>query len=321
MVVTWYSEDTGLPACSLEASGHTVTVGTYKLCPDNTRQGQLLLYTLHHDPHHQLHCRRLDSQDCPGVLDISWSSHSQPLLASAESGGQLSLWSLSEDKTRLERRSQLTVTSGLCLAVEWSADNSSLTVSDSEGGVSILSVQEEEATVTTRIPAHSFEAWTTCFNKHNSSLVYSGGDDCVFKLHDLRQEHSVRSNSRSHSMGVTSMLADLRDQNKLWTGSYDEQLRLWDVRNCRQEVESLSVGGGVWRIKQNLTNSTLLLATMHDGFKTVRDMAVVEEYREHESLAYGADWVVGLDTEEGKSRDIAATCSFYDHLLRVWSVS
>ena len=33
-------------------------------------------------------------------------------------------------------------------------------------------------------------------------------------------------------------------------------------------------------------------------------------YNEHESLAYGADWI---------SDNVAATCSFYDHSLKIWT--
>ena len=319
---TWFSDSTQLPACSVETSGPLVTVGTYRLCEDNTRQGRILLYSLHTEEEDGLHCRQLESQDCAGVLDLKWSSQSRPRLAVAESDGCLSLYSLTEERTGLVRTSHLSLTSGLCLALEWSADSSLLAVTDSEGSLSILSVgQTADLTLLTKISsAHSFEAWTTCFSKHNFNLVYSGGDDCVLKFHDTREGQPVRSNRRSHSMGVTSMLCDSQDENRLWTGSYDEQVRVWDVRNCRQELDSLAVGGGVWRIKQSARSpDQLLLATMHDGFKVVRDLSVVAEYRDHDSLAYGADWVSGL-VWRGKSLDVAATCSFYDHLFRVWSL-
>ena len=318
---TWYSEATQLPACSVETTGQLVTVGTYRLCEeDNTRQGRILLYSLHTEQEAGLQCQQLDSQDCAGVLDLKWSSQPRPRLAVAESDGCVSLYSLTEERTGLVRSSQLTVTSGLCLALEWSSDNSLLAVTDSQGALSILSAgQTGDLSLLNRISAHSFEAWTTCFSKHNFHLVYSGGDDCVLKFHDTREAQAVRSNRRSHSMGVTSMLCDSQDENRLWTGSYDEQVRVWDVRNSRQEVDSLAVGGGVWRIKQSPTSpDQLLLATMHDGFKIVRDLSVVAEYREHDSLAYGADWVSGL-VWQGKSLNVAATCSFYDHLFRVWS--
>ena len=318
----WCTEDTELPACSVETTGQLVAVGTYKLCGDNSRQGRILLYSLHTEEGGGVQCRQLDSQDCAGVLDLKWSRHTRPSLAAAESCGRVSLYSLTEDRTGLLRTCELIVSSGLCLAVEWSADNSLLAVTDSEGALSILSAgQSDGLSLLSRISAHTFEAWTACFSKYNSNLVYSGGDDCVLKFHDRREGETGRSNRRSHSMGVTSMLCDSQDEHRLWTGSYDEQLRVWDVRNCRQEVERLAVGGGLWRIKQSSTSpNQLLLATMHDGFKIIRDLSVIAEYREHNSLAYGADWVSGL-VWQGKALNIAATCSFYDHLFRVWSVS
>lgn len=40
--------------------------------------------------------------------------------------------------------------------------------------------------------------------------------------------------------------------------------------------------------------------------------AIVASYTEHGSLAYGVDWChKAIDT-------VIASCSFYDHLLRLW---
>jgi diphthamide biosynthesis protein 7 len=59
------------------------------------------------------------------------------------------------------------------------------------------------------------------------------------------------------------------------TGSYDEQLRFWDERKLNTEVDSLNVGGGIWRIKQqppqpggssSSNDDALLIAAMHGGF-------------------------------------------------------
>jgi diphthamide biosynthesis protein 7 len=58
------------------------------------------------------------------------------------------------------------------------------------------------------------------------------------------------------------------------TGSYDEQLRFWDERKLSTEVDSLNVGGGIWRIKQqpqpgggsSSSDDALLIAAMHGGF-------------------------------------------------------
>lgn len=112
----------------------------------------------------------------------------------------------------------------------------------------------------------------------------------------------------------------------LFTGSYDEQLRVWDVRFLSKPVNEtwIGLGGGVWRIKQHPDVPKILLAAcMHNGFGLVKvggeEIEVVETYKMHESLAYGADWQRGVVGEGGRNKSVVATCSFYDRLVRVWS--
>lgn len=72
----------------------------------------------------------------------------------------------------------------------------------------------------------------------------------------------------------------------------------------------------MWRLKWH--GELVLAACMHRGFVIVKidgeEVEVVEEYVQHESLAYGADWYRG----EGSW---VATCSFYDKALHVWEPS
>ena len=42
------------------------------------------------------------------------------------------------------------------------------------------------------------------------------------------------------------------------------------------------------------------------------DASIIKEFIEHESMAYGADWIIGENYEA------AASCSFYDRAAFIW---
>ena len=64
---------------------------------------------------------------------------------------------------------------------------------------------------------------------------------------------------------------------------------------------------------------------MHHGFQIVQEkpvketeeISLVAEYKEHESLAYGLDF----RSIKSTSKLQLASCSFYDHLLKIWDVN
>ena len=114
--------------------------------------------------------------------------------------------------------------------------------------------------------------------------------------------------------------------------SYDEKVKLFDTRKLSVPVASVGVGGGIWRLKWHPDPSRttdLLAACMHDGFKVIRlkqgegtilssangPPVIVQRFDEHDSLAYGADWSYGAGERAGS---FVASCSFYDHSLRIW---
>jgi len=123
-------------------------------------------------------------------------------------------------------------------------------------------------------------------------------------------------------------------------GSYDDTVRLFDVRRPQVPITSVNVGGGAWRVKWHHSPDRaqdLLVACMHDGFKVVRfgpsetqdpgaaeipgldqfgRATTITRYDAHKSLAYGADWSY-KDALDGGS--YIASCSFYDHSLHVWA--
>lgn len=221
------------------------------------------------------------------------------------------------------------ISSSMCLCVDWNPSATSMAVGLSDGSVSIVSLQESELNISQEWKAHDFELWAASFDIQQPMLVYTGSDDCKFSCWDLRNGASnlVFQNKKAHRMGVCCIAKSPSDPNTLLTGSYDECLRIWDVRSTSLPVieSSIGLGGGVWRIKHHPSIPGLVLtACMHNGFGIVKfggdQVRVVETYNKHGSLAYGADWQRGDRVADGKRTSVAvATCSFYDRLLRVWT--
>jgi len=195
------------------------------------------------------------------------------------------------------------------------------------------------------------EVWTVCFasNAHYSThadTIISGGDDGKMKLWDLRLASTSAPGyaparpthvvgDKEFGAGVTTVSYHPLLEHVFAAGSYDAGLRIWDVRRMGggplAKVDD--VGGGVWRIRWHPKDEgRLLVGAMHGGCRVVEvpglgrdssggggedgggglEASVVKEFTEHESMAYGADWLL-----YGKS-EAAASCSFYDRQAFIW---
>jgi len=158
------------------------------------------------------------------------------------------------------------------------------------------------------------------YDGHNliySTIRWDAGVTCI-------QSHPFDPNQIA--VGRYALPLSVKLFIQLETRSYDETVRIFDPRNLLRPVSGLSVGGGVWRVKwcpQPERKTDLLVACMHDGFKVTRisdagsENKIIQEFREHESLAYGVDWCHAKAKRNGKS--LVGSCSFYDHKLHIWS--
>lgn len=109
-------------------------------------------------------------------------------------------------------------------------------------------------------------------------------------------------------------------ENQLLVGSYDENVCIYDVRNVKQSLDEINVGGGVWRIKQSKSeDNTLLIACMYHNFSIIdcsSNFKLIGEYNEHKSICYGCDW----SPRNCENYQFFAACSFYDHRLSLCRV-
>ncbi|KAJ8098811.1 WD40-repeat-containing domain protein [Lipomyces tetrasporus] len=324
---------TQLPPCALAfhpSDSRFVVVGTYKLEQDGCRHGALQVYEC--DGGKLKLCNTIESQDS-SILDLKFSPHDCSLLASTHSTGKVCLWRVSlsgEHGIDVDLISACEITDSsdtLVLSVCFSPiDPAVISVTLSSGEWRLCSISSESSVATVQVQkkfmAHSLEAWTSAFSS-NGSMLFSGGDDSCLSAHDLRAGMQVWQDRRSHGAGVTSILSFPYNESQIWTGSYDEKLRVWDLRGAHRKgsvVNELSLGGGVWRLTHHpkLAEKLVLSCCMHGGARLINasdelsDSSVVGIITDgHESMVYGGDW--SSDT------GYLATCSFYDRKLNLWS--
>lgn len=289
----------------------------------------------------------LDSHETAAILDMKWlrrnADDAEQLLAAADALGNVLLYRLTAGKLEAAASCALnpdeSVVAPLTLAIDWRPTAAAAAVgapriaaSDSAGKVSLLEHGEAgDLRVLSQWPVHSFEAWTCCFDRCHPDIVYTGGDDMLLHVLDTRVAEARVQTNRSHGAGVTALLSCAYGaEHRLVTGSYDEQLRVFDTRRLRTPVAELPLGGGIWRIRQNARRQEwLLCANMYRNFAVVAladafdALSVVAEFNEHKSICYGADWCAERPTDGGGDVEehLMATCSFYDRRLCVAKVT
>jgi diphthamide biosynthesis protein 7 len=73
-------------------------------------------------------------------------------------------------------------------------------------------------------------------------------------------------------MGITCYNPNPLENNYFVSGSYDEHIKLWDIRKLAPRnsyIADLKLGGGVWRAKHHYAKNLVACACMHENFQIV----------------------------------------------------
>ncbi|XP_015075275.1 diphthine methyltransferase-like [Solanum pennellii] len=193
-----------------------------------------------------------------GIFDIKWSPIGGivgPLLAQADADGYVRVHKLESclDESQVPGNSLLEisdehVSSSMCLCIDWNPSATSLAVGLSDGTVSIISFLESQLSISRDWKAHDFEVWAASYDIHQPQLVYTGSDDCKFSCWDLRDDPSniAFQNRKVHTMGICCITKSPNDPYTILTGSYDEHLRVWDVRSTAKPLSKLKATKLKW---------------------------------------------------------------------------
>lgn len=211
-----------------------------------------------------------------------------------------------------------------------------------------VQLQEQESWAAHKMFQCPAEVWSASFVHNTPHVVLSGGDEGALKVWDLRVGTASAIHTFQHTFqaGVTVIAPHPRRDHLVACGSYDETVALFDLRSVSQSkpkplCHSEPLGGGMWRIKWHPRHDDrLLLGAMHGGCRVVKVDGLVEllddynsdsptgvlplqvqqKFTNHESMAYGADWLV-CQTKTGRLVQAAVSCSFYDNALYLWNVN
>ncbi|ORX93843.1 WD40 repeat-like protein [Basidiobolus meristosporus CBS 931.73] len=293
------------------------------------RVGRLLSYLIQDGESPELieKCRI----ETAAILDLKWCHHAindLPVLGQVDSIGNLSLYTLNKEGGLSLLDEYSTNDEGvLSLSLDWSNRVSGsapqIVVSQSDGQIILFDHGERGLTVVDQWKGHDLEAWIAGFDYWNTNTIFTGADDCKFKVWDARLGFTAPTlTSKIHQAGVCSVQSNPHQEHLLATGSYDENVYIWDTRSMRRPLQDVHVGGGVWRLKWHPTEAnTLLAGCMHNGFHILDiegfesgnlSSQVRSSFMAHESLAYGCDWSYQPNS------NLVASCSFYDHVLHLW---
>lgn len=252
---------------------------------------------------------------------MKFAPHDPDFLATTQNMGCLQTFRLNreEDPPRLESPQLIhfDVDTSLLYLTWHPTEEKTLAYTLSTGGVVTADMSRIQHQPDYWYQPHSDQAWT-CEWSHDGRIVYSGADDSVLNAQDIETRKTVWKDSKTHQAGVTAIMAR-PDGNTLITGSYDDNLRVFDLRT-RGVVGQINLEGGVWRLnKRGGDDRSIVASCMYKGTRVVdlgadlRTPSVVARFEENQSMNYGSD-------THPEDPNTIVSCSFYDKRVSIWEV-
>ena len=177
-----------------------------------------------------------------------------------------------------------------------------------------------------------FMAGVTCLSPHPRfpHLVACGSYDETLCIYDLRQVHASGQNKKNNNIARLQLCHTDSLGGGIWRIKWhpytDHRLLVAAMHGgCRviQLQGLMQVEAAAGLATESTTTSVYtppsITATSQSTDGIVVKELITKEFTEHESMAYGADWLVCRHPNHAESYfEAAASCSFYDRTAFLW---
>ena len=321
-------QHTELPPCVVKyhpVNHSTLFIGTYKLEQNGIKHGTIDVYST--DNRFEV----VESVKTSAVLDLN-IHESGTIIVSGHALGDVILWKFDPTTNKLSLTKQ-TQPFGDVTITSVNFHNDQIVVTATNGQCCFVDM--ESFTEDHFSNSHELECWISECGQMGelNHVVFTGGDDGQLMAHDTRTSTAIWAERRHHQAGVVSILSpssrwNATNSHQLWTGSYDDHLRILDLRVIDKANPELiegyiprvhqeqNTGGGVWRlIPSPLGDNRVMACCMYDGARVVevkdQEFDIKGYFKgDHESMTYGGDW--------NRATGNVTTCSFYDCVVQTW---
>ena len=204
-----------------------------------------------------------------GVYDCDWLPNSNYLAATFATGEFVLLDCVNGTSAAVASSCKLT-DSAVLTNVAIDETGHFFACGDHSGKVYLMSRSNANVSAISSWQAHKeAPTWSAAFDSQRN-LILSCGDDSLIHAWDHRDTGRPAFTLKGHDAGVCA-ISPLSNGDVLVSGSYDETLRSWDLRHCKESqstVDRLNLECGVWKLrKQKLSNNcyNLLAACLEGG--------------------------------------------------------
>jgi hypothetical protein len=196
--------------------------------------------------------------------------------------------------------------------------------------------------------SHEYGLWSCMIKDMTGHIFFTGSEDSLFKMWDRRTDQKAVGVNRTHNASINSIQNFLNDDNSNYivTGSYDETLRIIDIRKFGECVYKKKLDCSIWDLNQlnfKGRGNLFLMACVYEGFnvfefdpekiilennendssciKNIFSFALEKEESIYKSLNHKTI-VYGVDSTNFQSDDelYVTSCSFYDNTISFWKI-